>query len=125
MRPLIEKLFAAQRALQSHAQGSANRRAIVDSLRGTVPEPILAHFLRLIGNGGHGVALVRHGVCSECHIRVPFGLVAALVKPTDVHLCDHCGCYFLLPEEEFPVPETPDVVAPQRRGRKSQKVLVV
>ena len=126
MRPLINKLYEAQRTLQSLPPSSPNRRAVIDGLRDSVPEPILAHFLRLVGNTGHGVSLVRHGVCSECHIRVPFGLVAALVKPTDVHLCDHCGCYFLLPEEEFPAPEAPTaVITPQRRGRKSHKVLVM
>jgi len=125
MRPLVEKLFAAQNALKSLPPGSPTRTAIVDALRTSVPEPVLAHFLRLVGNGGHGVALVRHGVCSECHIRVPFGLVAALVRPTDLHLCDHCGSYFLLPEEEFPTSETAALPEPKRRGRKPRATAVV
>jgi hypothetical protein len=122
---LIAKLFEAQCALKSSAPGSTNWSAIMDSLRKSTPAPILAHFLRLVSHRGCGVALVRHGVCSECHIRVPFGLVAVLVKPTDVHLCDHCGCYLLLPDEEIPASDAPALAMPQRRGRKCHRALAV
>jgi hypothetical protein len=121
---MMARLFEAQRALLLPATGAAARRSVTESLRTSVPEPILAHFLRLVGQGRKAVALVRHGVCSECHIRVPSSIVAVLVKPKDVHLCEQCGCYLLLPAEETPAPPIPpSPAATPRRGRKSHRAL--
>ncbi|MDO8543886.1 MAG: hypothetical protein Q7S40_25870 [Opitutaceae bacterium] len=125
MRKIIELLHAAQATLLKHAPGTAEHRLALQRLRAQIPAPILAHYLRLVEQGRSGVALVRHGVCSSCHIRVASGLVAALVKPEDVHLCDQCGCYLLLPEEEIPPPHAapPPVVEPRRRGRKQRNAV--
>ena len=102
MRVLVEMLFAAQETLRRQAPGSAEHRLALQRLRQEMPAPMLAHFLRFVAEGRRGVAQVRHGVCSECHLRVASGVVAALVKPKDVHMCENCGCYLLLDLTEMP-----------------------
>jgi len=123
MRATILRLYEAQRELLLHDPKSAKRRALLGALQCSVPAPILAHFLRLIANGGRGVATVRHGVCSECHIRVPSSLVAELVKPDEDPVCDYCGRFLLLPAEELPAPPAPVVLNLRRRGRKCSRPL--
>ena len=70
------------------------------TLRERVPAPVLAHFDRLIAHGKKGVAIARNGACGECHLRLPSGTIAALAYTNEVHLCDNCGRYLYLPEEE-------------------------
>lgn len=124
MRATIQNLYTAQQALRKLPLQSPERVAIVKRLTEVVPAPILAHFLRLVEHGQNGVSLVRHGVCSGCHIRVPLSSLPALVKPHDVHLCDHCGSYLLLPDEEIqaqlhPEPVATPVRTPRRRAMAS------
>jgi predicted nucleic acid-binding Zn-ribbon protein len=89
-------------------------------LRETVPATILVRFDRLIARGKKGVATVRHGVCSECHLRIPSGTLASLAYTTEMHVCDNCGRYLFLPEDEplglAPAPATPKT--PAKRTRK-------
>lgn len=102
MRTIIENLLALQNLLLPPSPSTPEKETKIAALRKLVPPPVLTHFERLAVRGKHGVALVRHGVCSECHIRVPIGTLASLVAPKDVYLCDSCGCYLLLPLEEVP-----------------------
>ena len=95
---------------------------VVESLACSVAPPILAHFLRNLSSGRRGVALVRHGVCSECHIQVPSSVMYALVQPHDLHLCDHCGCYLLLPEDEIPRLTRETKKSPRRPASADQTV---
>jgi predicted nucleic acid-binding Zn-ribbon protein len=117
MRTLIVELFKVQKNLAQHPAGSPERATIVERLSRQVPAAILAHFLRFVEQGRPGVSLVRHGVCSECHIRVPFGMAATLAKSEDLHLCEHCGAYLLLPDEEMPVPTAAMTPTARRVGR--------
>jgi hypothetical protein len=125
MNELLHRLSVAEGDLRRLPAGSPQRDALLQQLRETVPAPILAHFLRIIDQGGHGVTFVRHGVCSGCHLRVASGLVAALARPDDLHLCENCGSYLVLPPEEAPsvkVRETP--VATRRKAGRPRAVLV-
>ena len=110
MNSIIETLLAIQPALMKPGITPAERQAAINKIGAAVPEPIAAHFLRCIAIGRRGVALVRHGVCGECHIRVASATVQNLADPTDVHLCESCGCYLLLPPDEMPA--TAAVIAP-------------
>jgi predicted nucleic acid-binding Zn-ribbon protein len=85
----------------------------VKKLRAQVPESILAHFERLIARGKKGVALVHAGVCSECHLRLSSGTLGSLAHTEEIHKCDNCGRYLLLPENE------PVVLTSATRPRKS------
>ena len=112
MKPAIENLYTLQ-GLVRETRGIVppGKAEIVQSLRTEVPAPILGHFDRMIARGINGVALVRHGVCTECHIRVPVSTLGALLKPKDLYLCENCGCYLLLPEEETQAAE--EIVVPK------------
>ena len=91
------------------------QRLLVQQLRATVPVPVLAHFDRMASWGRKGVALVRHGVCCECHMRVPTATVASLISPHDLYLCESCSCYLLLPTEEIPPPVSHVPAHPTRK----------
>lgn len=122
MRSLVESLYSAQQRLRSPSTTDAERQTLLENLRLQIPAPVLAHFLRLFSQGRKAVALVRHGVCSNCHLRVPSGVVAALAQPRDLHLCETCGSYLLLPSSEPSTPTArPTPVA--RRGRKPRAAL--
>lgn len=119
----MAKLFNAQRALRSHPVKSPEWVAIIDSLRKSMPAPILAHFLRIVSNGGKGIAEVNQGVCSACHIRVPSSQAAILATRDDeVHVCEYCGSYLAMPEADTATPLNSG--APQHRERRSARTLV-
>jgi predicted nucleic acid-binding Zn-ribbon protein len=122
MRDLMEKLLALQSLeFGGRKTGKETERA---RLRAEIPEPILGHFDRLVARGKKGVAVIRRGVCTECHLRVPLGNLLVLAKGTDIQICGNCGRYLQLPEEEKPgqpARSEPAVAAPKaasRRGRK-------
>ena len=122
MRILVESLYAAQQKLLSLPSAAEERQTVLEQLRAHIPAPVLAHFLRLLSQSRKAVALVNHGVCSSCHLRVPSGLVATLAQPNDLHLCENCGCYLLLPASELAT-RAPRPVPTARRARKPHAVL--
>jgi len=127
MRTLVENLYALQELQLQTASVPADREAQIKLLREKIPAQILGHFDRLMAQGRKGVALVRNGVCRECHIRVPSGTAASLVQPKDLYLCDNCGRYLLLPLEEIAAAaETPaPLPAPVRKTRKKPVAVAV
>ena len=101
MRAIVESLYELQQLLLSPSPSSPEREAQMSALRSQIPVPVLAHFDRLIKHRRNGVALVRRGVCGECHLRICSGTVASLMHPTDLYLCDSCGRYLLMPADEI------------------------
>src|SRR5690348_7047071 len=67
-------------------------------LRTSIPQPILAHYDRLVARGKKGVAIVRNQVCTGCHMRLPIGTINTLMQHQDIQLCDSCGRYLYLPD---------------------------
>ena len=100
MRKIMEQLLALQTLQFDLPPKSDERRAVMEKIRDQIPSPVLAHYGRLVLRGKKGVAIARNGVCSECHLRIPSGTLAALAYDNDVHLCDNCGRYLYLPEDE-------------------------
>jgi predicted nucleic acid-binding Zn-ribbon protein len=92
-------------------------------LRNSIPQPILAHYDRLVVRGKKGVALVRNQVCTGCHMRLPIGTINTVMQNHDVQLCDSCGRYLYIAEEPAPAPAdtAPPVAkaAPKARKRKA------
>ena len=125
MKKVMESLIALQE-LQLKARKSAVSKEEIINLRSTVPDPILAHFDRLISRGKKGVALVRNGVCSACHLKISSGTLGQLPYSTDIHLCDSCGRYlYLPPETETPAPvETKPAKQTTRKPRKKAELAV-
>jgi len=100
MKNIMENLFALQKLLLLPGTDEGDRRKEIGSLRKKIPETLLGHFDRLQMRGKKGVAIVRHGVCGECHITIPIGVLGALAFETEVQLCGNCGRYLYLPEDE-------------------------
>jgi predicted nucleic acid-binding Zn-ribbon protein len=100
---------------------SESKRA---ELRKSIPQPILAHYDRLVARGKKGVAIVRNQVCSGCHMRLPIGTINTLMQNHDIQLCDSCGRYLFLPEApEKPVAEIASTAstAETKAARKPRK----
>ena len=100
MRQIMEGLLALQTLTLGATPLKPEDEPKVLTLRERVPAAILAHFDRLIAHGKKGVAIARNGACGECHLRLPSGTMAALAYTNEVHLCDNCGRYLYLPENE-------------------------
>ena len=101
MRKVMEQLLALQNLQFGERSRTSRSNAEMEKLRDKVPTPILAHYERLVLRGRKGVAIVRAGVCSECHLRITRGkLVNLSATPNEAHLCDNCGRYLYLPETE-------------------------
>jgi predicted nucleic acid-binding Zn-ribbon protein len=79
----------------------------VNELRARIAPPILAHYDRLMAQGKKGLAAVRNQVCTGCHIQVPRAFVLTLMHEEDIQVCENCGRYLYLPEEnELGIPST-------------------
>ena len=96
----MEQLCALQKLALETKPLTAAHQAEILKLREQVPAPVLGHFDRLIARGKKGVAIARNGACSECHLRLASGTMAALAKTGEIHICDNCGRYLYLPEEK-------------------------
>ena len=102
MRAIVENLYALQQLALQKTRATPEQETRIRQLRKKAPLPVLGHFDRIIASGRRGVALVRHGVCCECHVRVSAGTAATLSHPKDIYLCESCGRYLLLAPEEMP-----------------------
>jgi hypothetical protein len=100
----------------------AGKEAERARMRAEIPEPILGHFDRLLARGKKGVSVIRHGVCTECHLRVPVGTLVTLARGADVQLCGNCGRYLHLPDEELPgLRTTEKETAPKPSARRPRR----
>ena len=100
MRKIMEQLLVLQKLQFDTRSRTSEAKATVESLRNKVPAAILAHYERLVLRGKKGVAIARAGVCSECHLRITSGRLINLVYTEEIQLCDNCGRYLYLPENE-------------------------
>lgn len=123
MRELLKNLFDLQ-ALEFGDAESENAEIVMAELRGRIPLPILGHYDRLTARGKRGIALVKHSVCTGCHMRIPIGVVNTLMRGEDIQMCGNCGRYLCLGESETqePTPEVQPEQKPRKRGRKPQPV---
>jgi len=122
MIKLMENLLALQELQWRKGKGA--HEGDVEALRKGIPGPILDHYDRLQVRGKKGVAILRNGVCTECHMRVPIGTLVTLARGQDVQLCGNCGRYLFLPAGE-PVGGTKSSVPTATpRSRKAKKTAV-
>lgn len=123
MTDLILNLLKIQ-SLDFHEPGEVSESQR-DELRGTVPQPVLAHYDRLVARGKKGVAIVRNQVCTGCHMRLPIGTINTLMQHQDIQLCDSCGRYLYLFPETAPAASEPASASkvatkPARKPRKKK-----
>ena len=119
MNEIMEQLFQLQQAEVGPSPDSPETKPTIESLRKSIPEPILAHYDRLRARGKTGLALVRKGVCCGCHMRLASGINAALIRADDVIICDTCGRYLKM-EPEPPAPPPPPEPKKRARRRKTE-----
>ncbi len=65
----------------------------ISRLRSIIPAAILGHHDRMLQRGKRSTVPVVNGVCSACHLRLPFGHVARLQSSQDLEVCDNCGTF--------------------------------
>jgi hypothetical protein len=116
---IIERLLELQELELGPKAESPEAPPLVAALRKEIPEMILGHYDRLRLRGKKSVALVRHGVCTGCQMRLASGVHAALLRDEDIAMCDTCARYLLLVAEPPPPAEPPPAArAAVKRGRR-------
>jgi predicted nucleic acid-binding Zn-ribbon protein len=131
MIKLLQNLMSLQE-LEFADVSNPDADASITKLRQKIPSPILKHYDRLTDQGKKGVALVRHQVCTGCHMRIPIGAIVTLMQDTDIQVCENCGRYLYLdPQTEAPNQQSaeipakpiavPEVAAPKKPARARRK----
>lgn len=92
MNKVIANLFELQKI---EFLSSKNAPA---SLRAQIPSDMLDVYERLRVRGRKAVALVRNGVCGECHLRIPVGTLVDVMHG-EPQRCGNCGRFLHLPED--------------------------
>jgi len=117
MNVTIETLLKLQSIEFGDEKGSEKQIA---GLRAIIPDPILGHYDRLRARDKKGVAVVRNQVCSGCHMRLPIGVITTLMQDRDIQLCDSCGRYLYLEQQQ---PEAPAEPAPKPAKKRRAKAV--
>lgn len=117
---IIERLYEVQRLQTGPTANAPDTQSQIEALRKEVPEPILAHYDRLLARGKKGVALVRNTVCTGCMMKLASGIHAALLRDEDIAMCDTCARYLLLEPEPATAP--PPAPPPPARKKAVRKV---
>lgn len=125
MREVIANLLSLQQLEMDAKRLATAQKEAVAQLRHKIPESILGHYERMRERGKKAVAVVRNSVCTECHLRLPIGIVTELMRGKDIQLCGNCGRYLFLAEE---VPTTTagepvETKAPRKRPRRTAIVV--
>jgi predicted nucleic acid-binding Zn-ribbon protein len=115
----LAQLEKAQRQLNDRSTARRSTTAEIESLRDLLPTSILAHHDGFKLRGKPSVAPVSRGICGACHLALPRGRVADLQRgPDDLNVCDHCGVFIYLAEEQPPQAEIP---GSKKTGAKTTK----
>src|SRR4051812_6679292 len=106
MKQIIGDLVALQKLQLGPKPQLAPDNAEILALQARVPLLMLERFNRFIARGKKGVAVIRNGICSECHLRITSGTLARLGDATQIQVCDNCGRYLEATEPaELPLPK--------------------
>ena len=100
MTRIVEKLLELQKIELGSQRLTPEQEELTEKLRAQIPAAVLERFDRWVDRGKRAVAIVRNGVCCECHLRLPSGTLAALAYTTELHYCDNCTRLLYLPEDE-------------------------
>jgi predicted nucleic acid-binding Zn-ribbon protein len=98
MKKIVESLFALQ-SLKTKSRKSGQTE--VELLKSQIPPHVFLKSEHFRNRGKNAVAIVRSGVCTECHIRLAVGSFNSLLRGTDLQTCGNCGRYLYLPQDEI------------------------
>jgi predicted nucleic acid-binding Zn-ribbon protein len=91
--------------LAADTQEYEEMRDKIESLRAPLPTSILGHYDGRKAHGKLAIAPVRGGVCGACHLSIPSGRLSDLRrKPGELNVCDNCGVFIFLTEDELAPP---------------------
>ena len=100
LRKLAE-FDAELQKLSNETEEYEEMRDKIQSLRAPLPTSILGHYDGRKARGKLAIAPVRGGVCGACHLSIPSGRLSDLRrKPGELNLCDNCGVFIFLTEDE-------------------------
>ena len=125
----LHELENAQRQLVTGGAAAASITAEIESLRALLPTAILSHHDTRRARGKASVAPVTRGVCRSCNLAIPRGRLAELRRTEgEVNVCDNCGVFIYLGDEEQTVAAAPASVAsptkkaaPKKRQPRKEK----
>jgi|SRR5450756_1309313 len=117
MNDTIRTLFKLQ-TLEFDEPILAKTREQIAELRAKIPPSVLSHYDRLRSSGKKGVAILRHQVCTGCHLQVPLQVVLGLKHGEELRLCENCRRYLYLEEEAPVVPLAALKPTPKPRRRQ-------
>jgi hypothetical protein len=122
MKSLAPRLLALQDLKFGPSSPDVGQR--IEALRKTLPESLLVQFDRWMARRRKAVAVVRNGVCSECHIQIAVGILGALTFSEEIQRCGSCGRFLYLPEDEpvYPPPPAPQAKPAPRRKKATTHV---
>jgi len=101
----LAQFDAELRKLSRDTEEYREMRDKIESLRAPLPTSILSHYDGRKARGKLGIAAVRRGVCGGCHLSIPSGRLADLRrKPGEINVCDNCGVFIYLTEDELTPP---------------------
>ena len=96
---MIDKLIALQEAQSKSSKAVPNRAEQLVALRAQIPKSFLSTFDSFLARKKKPVSIVRHGVCSECHLQIAVGTLGSLTFGQGVQQCGNCGRFLYLPED--------------------------
>ena len=122
MNDLLKDLFVLQELElngTSQRHGTSEEARQIKSLRKNVPETLLDLFDRWIDRGKKPVAIVRHGVCCECHLKVASGVLGSLAHHAEIEHCGNCGRMLCFVQDESCTASTS--VPASHAGKRDQR----
>lgn len=120
MKQLMATLLKLQTLEMGKDCDSPAVSASIETLRTKIPPQILGHYDRMVARGKKGIAIVRNGVCRECHVSLAIGALQVLRHGTDIQICGNCGRYLHLEEAAVVEPALVEST-PKQRSRKTKK----
>ena len=99
MNELMKDLLVLQELELHGTRSHREEERRLKLLRKKVPETLLEVFDRWIDRGKRPVALVRGGVCCECHLKIATGVLGHLAHEDQIERCGNCGRILYLPQE--------------------------
>ncbi len=97
---IVELLYSLQQIELGENPNSEESKKAIAEIRQKLPPNFLGHYDRLMKRGKKGVALVHGKNCPECHMTLPSGTYAQLLRGDDIVLCDTCARYLLFKAED-------------------------
>ncbi len=121
LRQLAE-LDNARRRLSPRARALPEMKLDIAAVRERLPTALLGHYDQRQSRGKPGIAPVRRGVCGACHLALPSGSLADMLRGDGaIQVCGNCGVFIYLAEEE-PAPVEPGVPAGKKKAAPRKPV---